>query len=79
MPLGDLSRSELIDLVRRIQRGEGTEEETQRMVRRFDESVPHPESTALIFWPDQQFGPDHGEPTPEQIVDRALAYKAIEL
>lgn len=80
MPLGDLSRAELIDIVRRIRSAQETEEEEHRLVTLFEESIPHPGGTDLIFYPDGVFGPQSSHrPTDEEIVDRALAYKAIEL
>lgn len=81
MPLGDLNRAELIDVVLRIQSAQETEEEEDRLVRLFEENVPHPAGADLIFYPDGLFGPDQAgrEPTAEEIVDRGLGYKAIQL
>jgi hypothetical protein len=75
---GDLSRQELITLVERIMASDAatTEEEDDRLVRLFQDSVVHPGATDLIFYPDKYFD---GEPTPEQVVDAALAYKPIQL
>ena len=72
-----MSRDDLIALVRRIMAAEGdSQEEADRLVDHFLASVPHPEADGLIFYPDQYF--DH-EPTPEEIVDRALSYRPIQL
>ena len=77
MPPGDLTREELIDLVERIMNAEGdTQAEADRLVARFEDAVVHPEASGLIFWPDEHFG---GEPTAEEVVDRALEYRPIEL
>jgi hypothetical protein len=79
MPPGALSRDELIQLVTRILRADCADErEADRLVRRFDDSVAHPEASGLIFWPDRYFDTRH-EPTPEEIVDAALAYQPIQL
>lgn len=81
MPLGDLSRDELIRVVRRLQSELADEGEEDRLVALFNESVPHPRASDLIFYPEREFEEDRrdGERTAEEIVDRALAYKAIEL
>jgi hypothetical protein len=82
VPPGHLSRQELIELVGRIMRGDGaTEDEDDRLVELFEDSVVHPAATDLIFYPYKYFGEKYRgkEPTPEQVVDAALAYKPIEL
>ena len=82
IPPGDLSRQELIDLVERIMRADGaTEEEDDRLAQQFEESVVHPAALDLIFSPDKHFGEEcrNKLPTPEQVVDAALAFRPIEL
>jgi hypothetical protein len=69
-----LSRMELVELVRKICAAEGTEEEQEDMLTLLQSSVPHPEVSDLIYFP-----PEGDELTPEEIVDRALAYKPIQL
>jgi Colicin immunity protein / pyocin immunity protein len=72
-----VDRDELIALVRRIMAGEGeSQEEADSLVDRFVANVPHPRADDLIFYPDEEFG---HEPSPEEVVDRALGYKPIEL
>ena len=71
----ELSRSELIDLVRKILAVAGTEEQVHALVVLFEMNVPHPEASGLIFWPD-----DYGlgsDPTAEEIVDQALNYSPV--
>ena len=68
-----LTRFELVELVRKIQAAEGSEEEIDRMIASLEASVPHPHVTDLIFYPE---GPDL---TAEEVVERALAYKPIQL
>ncbi|MEU1665261.1 hypothetical protein ABZ547_16860 [Streptomyces sparsogenes] len=70
MPLGDLTREQLIDLVARIILFDGTEEEVGRMEALFEENVPYPGAYSLIYQSDPEM-------TPEEIVDKALSYKAI--
>ncbi len=82
MAPGDLSRDELVLLVARIMRAEGaTEEEDDRLVELFESSVVHPGALDLIFYPHEHFGEAyrHRSPTPEQVVDAALAYEPIQL
>ena len=72
-----MDRSELIGLVRRIMNDVApSEEEADRLIALFEESVPHPRASGLIFYPEEEFG---REPTPEEVVDRALSYRPIEL
>ncbi len=72
-----MTREELIDLVRRIQAAEGeSEEEADRLVELFEANVPHPGAADLIFYWDDHF--DH-DPRAEEVVDRALSYRPIEL
>jgi len=82
MPLGDLSREELMALVQRIMRVEtADEEEEDRLIQLFEDSVAYPVASNLIFYPREHFGEDyrHKTPRPEQVVDAALAYKPIQL
>ena len=67
-----LSRLELIELVDKIMKSKGTEEEIDNMIEELEKNVPHPEVSDLIFWNEEEL-------TPEQIVDIALAYKPIQL
>ena len=65
-------------LVERIQMVDvGTEEEHDALIERFATAVPHPAATDLIFWP-QTHGFDY-DPSPEEIVDAALAYRPMEM
>ena len=70
--LKKLTREELINLVNRIIECEGTEEEIDEMIEVVERNVPHPEVSDLIYWNDEEL-------TPEQIVDKALEYKPIQL
>ena len=65
-----LTRSELIELVYRIQRAEGTEAELSELLCLLEANVPHPEVSDLIFYATPEL-------TPEQVIDAALAYKPI--
>ncbi len=73
----DNERQELVDLVKRIRSGSiETEEDEDRAIADFVSRVPHPRSTDLIFHPHLEFDRD---PTAEEIVDRALSYRALDL
>ncbi|WP_327396651.1 hypothetical protein [Streptomyces phaeochromogenes] len=70
MALGDLTREQLVELVRRIVAFDGAEEEVDAMEELFESSVPFPGAYSLIY---------HAEPelTPEEIVEKALSYRAV--
>ena len=73
-----LPRDELLDLVRRIRSPRGlTEAEHEQLLARFCDGVPDPNASDLVYWP-QTRGFDH-DLSDEEIVDTALAYRAIEL
>jgi hypothetical protein len=65
-----LSREELIAVTKKLITADiSSEVESERLARQFDENVPHPDGTDLIFYPKIRFK------TPEELVDYALAYK----
>ena len=66
-----MERRELIDIVRELYNSEGkTEVEENSLLDLLEKNVPHPEVSDLIYWHDL---------TPEEVVDRALAYKPLQL
>ena len=72
-----LSKRALIELVEKIIRVQGTEEEVNEWVHLFEQNVLHPEASGLIFWSS-----DYGlgrSPSAEEIVEAALNYKPIQL
>ena len=70
--LKKLTREELINLVNKIVECESSEEEIDEMIEVVKRNVPHPEISDLIYWNEEEL-------TPEQIVDKALDYKPIQL
>jgi hypothetical protein len=70
--LSRLRREALIELVRRVQRADGTEEEIDEWLHELESAVPHAQIGDLIFYPDKEM-------SPETIVDLALRYTSIEL
>jgi hypothetical protein len=67
-----LTRDEMIALVDRLQRGEGDDEQAGEWIDQLNQSVPHPSISDLIFYSDEEL-------SPEEIVDKALAHRPIEL
>ncbi len=63
-----MSREELIELVEKIMKCEGSEEEVDNMIYALKKNVIDPEVTNYIFYEEN---------TPEEVVDKALAYKPI--
>jgi len=71
-----LSRDELVDLVGKLMRAEGSAVDLEAWLDLIERNVPCPTGyvSDLIFWP-----PDGQELSAEEVVDRALAYRPIEL
>ena len=67
-----LTRDEMIALVDRLQRGEGDDTQAGEWLDQLKQSLPHPRISDLIFYSDEEL-------TAEEIVDKALAYRPIEL
>jgi len=66
-----LNRKELIELVTKIMNAEGkTEEENDQLLVRLLENVLDPEAANYIFYDDL---------LPEEVVDKVLSYKPIQL
>jgi hypothetical protein len=66
-----LSKYQLIKLVRKIAEGEcSSEAQRDKLISIIEENIPAPDITSYIFHHDPEL-------TPEEIVDKALAYKPI--
>lgn len=63
-----LTRHELIILVERIQKCQGSEKEIDKMIELLTQNVSDPEISNYIFYEEN---------SPEEVVDKALAYKPI--
>lgn len=75
----DVSRDELIEIVRRISVGEGAESDTHFYVGLLQANLPGVQISDLIFYPELFFNDKsyaHREMTPEEIVDAALLAQA---
>ena len=66
-----MDKKELIKLVRDIMNVKGkTEEEINELIDTLEKNVPHPAVTDLIYYEDL---------TAEEIVEKALSYKPLQL
>lgn len=65
-----LSKEELVELVKKIFAGNGSEEEINDLLDILKKNVPHPSPANLIYWEDL---------TPEEVVNKCLSYKPIQL
>ena len=71
--VGDLSREELEDIVRRAMNV--TSWDAQYYMELFDKNVPMPSASSLIFHPPVQYSGDIADydPSPKEIVELAMA------
>ena len=63
-----MTREEMIALVEKIKKCQGSEKEIDEMIELLERNVSDPEVTNYIFYKEN---------TPEEVVDKALAYKPI--
>ncbi len=70
-----LTKTELVELVQKLINADGTEEEIDAWLRLVESSVPDPDVSNIIYWPNVRGLPD--DLTAEQIVEMALSYKPI--
>ncbi len=68
-----MNREELINLVRKIQSAEGTEEEIDKMIEEFLKNVSDPNAVNYIFEKEYE------NLSVEEIVDKAMSYKSFNL
>jgi len=68
--IADITKEELMEVVRRIKDVETYKEDTEFYLQLFEANVIMPEVSDLIFW---------DELTPEEVVEKALSYKPISL
>lgn len=69
--MGDtLTRNQLVDLVAKLQRAEGTEAEKDAWLTLIERNVSDPEVGNLIFHSKEDL-------TPEEVIERAFAYRPI--
>lgn len=63
-----MTREELVALVDKIMKCQGSEKEIDEMIKLLEQNVIDPEVTNYIFYEEN---------TPEEVVDKALVYKPI--
>jgi hypothetical protein len=71
--IADVTRDELIEIVRRILAG--GDDDVDYYVLLLEVNVHHPGVIDLIFWPP----PELADASPEEIIDAALSYRPIAL
>jgi hypothetical protein len=78
-----MTREELINLGRKIINCEGTEEEIDKLCELFSKNVPHPKGASLFFYPENYNARKDDiskyNPTVDEVVDKALNYKPLQL
>ena len=78
-----MTRKELIEVGRRIVERDGTEKEIDDLSELFDKNVPHPNGSNLFFYPEnynaRKDNISEYNPSIEEVVDKCLAYKPIQL
>jgi hypothetical protein len=73
-----LAREQLIELVEKIQKADGTEDEIHGWLMQVRRNVPDPNVSNLIFYYDSgRMSEGDMNLSAEEIIDRALAYKPI--
>ena len=68
-----MDKASLIQLVKKIQQSDGPEEEMDNMIDEFNLNVPDPNAVDYIFQKEFE------DLSPQEIVEKALNYKDIQL
>ncbi|MGK2856001.1 MAG: hypothetical protein ACSLFQ_02215 [Thermoanaerobaculia bacterium] len=75
------SRTELVELARRILKSAGSGEQIEAWAEEFEAAVLMPDASMLLLWPENHVpkgvDPSTYEPNAEEIVERVLAYQPI--
>jgi hypothetical protein len=78
-----MTRLELIELGKNIINCEGTEQEISIMIDTFNQNVPHPKGAGLFYYPEnynaRKDDLSQYNPSVEEVVDKVLGYKPIQL
>ena len=67
-----MDEKELLELITKLANGEGSDSEAQNWLQTINRNVPFPDVSELIFYHDPEL-------SPQQILEKALAYKPIQL
>ena len=71
-----MTRSELIALANQILECDGSEAEIDALMEQFDQNVPHPDGSSLLFYPEHGSASGYA-PSAEEVVAKCLAYRPI--
>ena len=78
-----MTREDLIEIGRRIVESDGTEKEFDELIEVFDKNVPYPDGSNLFYYPENYNARtddiSNYTPSVEEVVDKCISYKAIEL
>lgn len=78
-----MTRDELIAIGQRIVTCDGTEAEIEALQELFSQQVPHPAGASLFFYPENYNSRTDDltdyNPTVEEVVDKCLTYRPIQL
>ncbi len=78
-----MNKEKLIELGKKIVNCEGTEEQINEWILIFNKNVPHPNGAGLFYYPENYNARKDDiskyNPTVEQVVDKALSYKPIQI
>jgi hypothetical protein len=77
----DITHDELLELITRVLRAQGSEHEQYFWLRLLKANLPDPNLSDLIYWPGEYFGDGDNsrQLSPQEILDIALAAKPTEL
>lgn len=79
----NMTREELIEMGKQIVSWNGPEEDLLKLMETFDANVPHPNGSNLFSYPENYNARRDKileyNPTVEEVVDKALNYKPIQL
>ncbi len=77
--LPDITRSELVELARRLMEAEGSEHDIDFWLDMLALNIPDPRVSDLIFWPGEYLGDGDNsrELSAEQVVDIALSRSTV--
>lgn len=78
-----MTKEELIKLGNQIVNWQGSEKDLLKLMEIFDNNVPHPNGSNLFSYPEnynaRRDNISEYKPTVEEVVNKALSYKPIQL
>ncbi|MBD9606480.1 hypothetical protein [Pseudomonas sp. PDM08] len=72
--VADVTKQELVELVRRVMEGDGADHEVEFWLSMLEINIPNERISDLIFWPDEYFDDVNysQELSPEQVIEIAF-------